>query len=61
MLASMRREGKKDDNGDNEEEEEEEEEEVGEGECFSVDSLESGKSGGRKFNSNKIKISTVSD
>ena len=55
----MRQIWKKDDNGDNEEEEEEEEE--GEGECFSVDSLESGKSGGRKFNSNKIKISTVSD
>ena len=58
----MRREWKKGDNGDEEEEEEDNEEEEDEeekGECFSVDSLESGK--GRKFNTSKIKISTVSD
>ena len=58
----MRREWKKGDDGDEEEEEEDNEEEEDEeekGECFSVDSLESGK--GRKFNTSKIKISTVSD
>ena len=60
----MRREWKKGDSGDEEEEEEDDEDEEEEneeekGECFSVDSLESGK--GRKFNTSKIKISTVSD
>lgn len=58
----MSREWKKGDNEDEEEEEEDNEEEEDEeekGECFSVDSLESGK--GRKFNTSKIKISTVSD
>ena len=59
VSANMSREWKKDDSGDEEEEEEEGEEE--EGECFSVDSLENGKGGGRKFNGNKIKISTVLD
>ena len=55
----MSREWKKGDNEDEEEEEEDnEEDEEEKGECFSVDSLESGK--GRKFTS-KIKISTVPD
>ena len=51
--AKMRQEWK------NDESEKEEDEE--EGECFSVDSLESGKGGGTKFNTNKIKITTASD
>ena len=57
--TNMSREWKKGDNEDEEEEEEDnEEDEEEKGECFSVDSLESGK--GRKFTS-KIKISTVPD
>ena len=60
VSANVRREWKKGDSGDEEEEEEDnEEDEEEKGECFSVDSLESGK--GRKFNTSKIKISTVSD
>ena len=55
----MRREWKKGDEEEEEEDNEEEEDEEEKGECFSVDSLESGK--GRKFNTSKIKISTVSD
>ena len=51
--ANMKRKWKKDESGEEEEEEE--------GECFSVDSLESGKGGGTKFKTNTIKISTVSD
>ena len=47
-----RREWKNEEDSEGEEEEEE-------GECFSVDSLENGRIGGTKFNTNKIKIATV--
>ena len=51
----------KEDYDEVEDEEEEEVEEGEEGECFSVDSLENGKGRGTKFNTNNIRISTVSD
>ena len=52
--ANVRQEWKKD-------ESEEEEEKEEEGECFSVDSLENGKGRGTKFDTNDIRISTVSN